>query len=190
LCARYERLLDDLRGAIDEFSFGHEPWIDNEDGAVFVDVVEFTQDPQRITLRGRGLSLVWLRAQDRCELVRREKLTQGFHAPRLVKSVLSDEEGKVNFAKDVPVCRQRFHHRVRDVIQARTQLVDGVSEGESALSRWCKELCWGGAPLPLKVVVNDGRFTRVYSGAPSKNNVLEVTEVFLSPLDLCFGRIE
>lgn len=75
-CACYEWLFDDLRSAVDHSSLGHEPWIDNEDGAVFVDVVEFTQNPERIALWGRAISLVWLRVQDRCELVWLKKSLQ------------------------------------------------------------------------------------------------------------------
>ena len=48
----------------------------------------------------------------------------------------------------------------------------------------------GRGSLAAEVVVNDGCLTGIYSGAPSKENVLEVTEVFLGPLDLCLGRIE
>lgn len=182
--------VDDLGSAIDHLPLGHEPWIDNEDGAVFVDVVEFTQDPQRIALRGRGISLVGLGPQKLCELVRTEMFPQGFDASRLVKAVLSDEDGKVDSTEDVQVLRQRFYHRVGDVIEAGTQLVDGVSESQSALLRWCQDMGWAGTRLPLKVVVSDGCLSGVYPGAPSQDNVLEVTEVFLGPLDLTLGRLE
>ena len=76
------------------------------------------------------------------------------------------------------------------MIKARTQLVYGVSECESTLLRWCKEMGWSGILLPLKVIVNNGCLACVYSGAPSKDNVLEVTEVFLGPLDLALGRVK
>jgi len=38
--------------------------------------------------------------------------------------------------------------------------------------------------------MKDGRLTGVHAGATPKHNVLEVAEVFFSPLDLGLGRIE
>jgi hypothetical protein len=48
----------------------------------------------------------------------------------------------------------------------------------------------GRCSLTLKVVVNDGRFPGVFSVAPAEDDVLEVAEMFLGPLDLGLGRIK
>ena len=48
LCARYERLFDDADDAVGGPALCEEPWIGDEDGAVFVDVIEFIKDPEPV----------------------------------------------------------------------------------------------------------------------------------------------
>jgi hypothetical protein len=44
--------------------------------------------------------------------------------------------------------------------------------------------------LFLNVIVHDGCASDVYAGRAAVDDVLEVTEVLLGPLDLCFGGVE
>ena len=84
--------------------FRHEPRINNEDGAVFVDVVEFTQYRERIALWRRGISLVWLRARYRRQfgqerevfaVLRRPATRQGAPLMKMGKSTLRRTFGSV-----------------------------------------------------------------------------------------------
>jgi hypothetical protein len=178
LCARYEWLFDDPNGSVGLETLGHEPWIDNEDGAVFVDVVESAEHPQPFGVGRRWVPLVGLRVDDRCELIGRKEGLKMLDALRFLKPVLVHVDGKVDLAEHLRIARLRFHNGVDDVIEARPQLVNGITKGESALDRWCKDLGWPGVPLSLKLVVDNGRSTSVHCGDPTKGNVLEVTEVF------------
>jgi hypothetical protein len=76
------------------------------------------------------------------------------------------------------------------MIEAGSQLVDRVTKRETALVRWCKDVGWPGVRLPLKSVMNDDGLSGLYRGFPTKENVLEVTEVLLGPVDLQLRSIK
>ena len=55
----------------------NSPTIQDEYGSVFVDVVETTKDPQRVSGRGRLISLVWLRPLNLCEFIHPQEGLEG-----------------------------------------------------------------------------------------------------------------
>lgn len=62
-CARFHLLCEgDLSsGVADDDASGAESLVEDENGAVLIDVVELLEDPQGVTGRAAGISLIWLR---------------------------------------------------------------------------------------------------------------------------------
>ena len=204
ICARFHWLFDDVEGHFHRGAAGGtghaRPVIQDQDGAVFVDVVEFMEVPEGMTPRVGGVSLVWLRELHGCECAATNddlEIVQGagpgvpkvISLPRLADSfigiellqIIEDREVQVPLLLSgqwTPIDRDG----VEQVVKGRPQLMEHVTERESPFKLWFKEVMGcNDYALPVSVVMEPKRLRGVFRAVTPKTTDLEVLEVFLGP---------
>lgn len=116
------------------------PVIEDENGAMFVDVVELSEEPQGIGLRRAGISLVWLRFLKGCEEVggsrpeRRDEHRQRLDAVvQKIRLRMADWKPHITDRLEiVEFCKEQ----VRDeMVQAGAHLMNRIPEHQIGFSR-------------------------------------------------------
>jgi hypothetical protein len=161
----------------------------HQDGSVFVDVVQFTDDPNVIGGGPCGISFVWLRLADSCDL--RRGITKDalelsesrtvFEFRAIVKN------RKLNLSENLGVCANWLCHRVRDVIQGRARLMNHVTDHDSVLNLWLKRI---GAKyqVPLFVHMGTAGCGAVYSASTDTECGFEIKEKSFGPFQFLTDR--
>lgn len=156
LCARFHWLMN-LEWmepfAVFEESRHMQPLIEDENDAVFVDIVQLAEDVERVAGRVNGLSLVWLRLLDLGKLARPEDAFQCSLADKSigakVDQVLVDWKLKSKLfayrAVAVPGCQGAYQ-----VIKDGPQLVNRIPEDDSAIRSWYRNI---GAVMQCPIIL-------------------------------------
>ncbi len=109
ICARFQWLFDDVEGHFHRGATGGaghaRTVIKDQDGAVFVDVVQSMETPERVGGRIGLVSLVWLRELDCCECVKSDngRPEMGGPTPRLPDSPISVKVRRILEDREVEV---------------------------------------------------------------------------------------
>lgn len=204
ICARFHWLFDDVEGHFHGLASGDgrhaRPVVQDENGAMFIDVVEFMEVPERVGGRLGLVSLVWLRelhccecgrANDGLEEVQRsgERVSKVVAIPRLADSPVAVELIRAIEDREVQVPLLLLRQRAAlcgdgedQMVECRPQLVKDLAEHQSPFKLWFTEVmgCDDYA-LPVSVVMEPKRLRGVFRAVTAKTTVLEIIEVFLGP---------
>src|SRR4051794_654528 len=147
LCARFYFLmrcsenLNVISGL--EVARNCEPLVEDQDDAVFIDVVELAEDVERVSGRIDGVSLVWLRLLDELKLLRPDKKFQRSLADQgigaKVQKILVDRtlQSKL-LANRMGLASGR--EGAYQMIEHGAELVQGVTENDSAIQTWYRRI--------------------------------------------------
>jgi len=192
-CFRFHWLFDESETMLDPTvlasrrALNEYPIIEDENGAVFIDVVETFQEPKFITRGTRCLSLVWLRPLDFCEFVRAEDSfkksgTNSVIGSEIVRILMNREVEVTNFL--LGQRRRTCRKGIDNMVEHRSQLVNHVAKNDAPfeLLSWFHALGADGYILPLRLEMNTHRMRGVYRAALTSNCGFEVFKVSVGPV--------
>jgi hypothetical protein len=119
---------------------------------LFIDVVQFTDNPQGIVCRELGVSLVWLRRANLCNRETRcpEYSQQSLDAGTVLELRRVVKDWKLDPSQRALIAADRLRHCVNDVVKARAKLMNKVSDDDPVLKSWFDHV---GCEIQLPIAV-------------------------------------
>ena len=186
VCARFDWLL--TYGEVDGPTLKEDEaviangWCEYQDGAVFVDVVEFRDEIHGVIRRRAGVSLVWLRFLDRCELVTRIAKPVSEETIELVvlKLRTAFKDRKLGLLSVVGVLRAVKDELAHQMVEAGPQLMNHVADNNSDLRAWFNKV---GAEfrVPLLMSMEEVRAKATWRIVTVTDCGFEIEAMFLGP---------
>lgn len=153
-------------------------WKHDNDHAVFVDVVEFMDDPQGIGLGIRWPSFIWLQILDRIRCFGPD-WPEPFPNAGLIASRMDRADWELGFA----ACRRIARHNSEladQMIKGTAQVVNDVTDHQRNLWReWCS-LRDNRMVFPFRLVLDNGSVNGISRGPqPGEHRFFQLIEVLL-----------